>query len=92
MLAKTLASLDAADAQILNLREQVSNLQAQTAKQTERFNEVLKILQEYAKLDNKDKKTFWGKVKQKLAAFIDAATDPATLREILLIVTLLKAD
>ncbi len=92
MLDKTLTQLDAADAQILALREQVSNFQAQTAKQTERFNEVVKILQEYAGLDNKAKKGFWKKVGAKLTGFIDTLTDPSTIREILLVIALIKSN
>ena len=91
MLAKTLADLDAKDIQLKSRDEQIVNFKERLAKQDERFVEVLKILQEYAGLDSKQKKGFWATVKKKLVGFIDEVTEPSTLKEIMLIITLIRA-
>lgn len=91
MLAKTLADLDAKDIQIKSRDEQIVNFKERLAKQDARFVAVLKILQEYAGLDSKQKKGFWATVKKKLVGFIDEVTEPSTLKEIMLIVTLIRA-
>lgn len=90
-LLKTLAALDAADLQIKARDSQITNLKEQIGLQNDRFREVLKILQEYAGLDNKQKKGFWKKVQGKLVGFIDTITEPATIKEILLVIALIKA-
>lgn len=90
-LAKTLAQLDAADIQIKSRDEQIVNKNEAIALQEKRFVEILGILKEYAVLDNKAKKGFWKKVGEKLGKFVDALTDPATIREILLVITVIQA-
>ncbi len=61
------------------------------AKQDARFIAVLDILKEYATLDAKGKKGFWGKAKDKLVKLVDELTDPAVIREILLVVAVVKS-
>lgn len=90
-LAKTLTALDAADAQIAARDLELVNKDKIIDLQEKRFIEIIGILKEYATLDNKAKKGFWKKVGDKLVKFIDVATDPATIREVLLVIAVLKA-
>lgn len=90
-LAKTLATLESSDAQILARDAEIVNKDIIIAKQEARFIEIIQILKEYAALDNKTKKGFWGKVKDKLVKYVDVLTDPATIREVLLVIAVIKA-
>lgn len=90
-LDKALADLDASDAQILARDAEIVNKDAIIAKQEARFIEIIQILKDYAALDNKAKKGFWGKVKDKLVKYVDVLTDPATIREIMLVIAVIQS-
>lgn len=90
-LDKALADLDASDAQILARDAEIVNKDLIIAKQEARFIEIIQILKEYAALDNKAKKGFWKKVGEKLVKYVDVLTDPATIREVLLVIAVIKA-
>lgn len=88
---KLLDDLEATERSLASNKAEVDTLRLLVANKDARINGLLELIKEYALLDTQaQKKSFWAKVRHKLAEFIDAATDPRTLTTIVAIIALMK--
>ena len=92
------SKLETANQRVVKLADNLTKVKAELGTALEKnalqkeLNDVLiNLLTEYAKLPEKEKKSFWKKAKEKLTGFLDKATDPDTLSRLATILIILEA-